>query len=80
MSDLRFDTEEAEFGRPRDTSGGFDLTGKLIEWGLVSDRQTAGYALIATAVVALLGAYFLYGMISGGSDVPSTPVYGVSQR
>ena len=75
MSDLRFDTGDNEFASTRDTSSGFDLAGKLVEWGLVSDRQQATYVLIGTGVLALIIAFFLFR--SSGSDLPPPPPIGV---
>ena len=76
MSDLQFDTGQNEFGRPPEQASSFDLSGKLIQWGLVSNKQEASYVLIAVAVLALIGAYFLYSSLSGGTEVPSEPYYG----
>lgn len=76
MSDLQFDTGQNEFGPPRVEKSGMDISGKLVEWGLVSNRQEASYVLIAIAVLALIAAYFLYSSLSGGSDVPTVPNYG----
>ena len=76
---IKFDTPADEFGRPPQQSAGTDLTGKLILWGFVSNRQQAQYVLAGVAVLAVILAYFLYGAFSGGSSVPSTPVYGTTQ-
>ena len=58
---------------------GADFTGKLIKWGFVSTRQEAQYALIGVAIVVLVLAYVLYGRLSGGSSVPTEPVYSTTQ-
>lgn len=60
MSDMQFETDNAnEFGRPAE-AGGLDLTGKLITWGLVSTRKEAEYVMIALAVVIAIIAFFVY--------------------
>jgi hypothetical protein len=76
---IKFDTPADEFGRPPQQSAGSDITGKLIQWGFVSTRQEAQYALVGVAVVALILAYFLYGKLGGGSSVPTEPVYSANQ-
>lgn len=75
MSDLRFETGDNEFATSRATPQGTDITGKLIAWGLVSDRQQASYLLIGIAVLALIIAFFL--IRSSGSDLPPPPPTGV---
>lgn len=75
MSDLRFDTGDTEFASSRETSAGLDLAGKLVAWGLVSDRQQATYVLIGAGVLALIIAFFLFR--SSGSDLPPPPPVGV---
>ncbi len=75
MSDLQFDSLQNEFGRPPQEKPGFDLSGMLVRWGLVSSRQEATYVLIVIGILALVGAYVLYGALSGGSNVPTTPIY-----
>lgn len=74
---IKFDTPADEFGRPPQQSMGADLTGKLIKWGFVSSRQEAQYVLGGIAVVAIILAIFLYRALSGGSSVPTEPVYGI---
>ena len=73
MSDIRFETDQAnEFGRPPEPQG-FDLSGSLIKAGLVSTREEAQYVLLAVAVlVFLMAGYFFF---SGGSSsaVPPLP-------
>lgn len=70
MSDIQFDSGENEFGAPMQQKRGFDLSGKLIAWGLVSDRKQADYVLIFVAVAALVIAYVVYKSLSGGGDAP----------
>lgn len=77
---IKFDTPADEFGRPPQESAGSDITGKLVQWGFVATRQEAQYALVGVAAIALIVAYFLYRGVSGGSDVPTEPVYGAIQR
>jgi hypothetical protein len=73
-SGVRFN-EGDDYGAPPQRSEGFDLTGKLVSWGLVSSREQAQYVLIAVAVIAVLVAgYFFMGSISGGSVPPPPPV------
>lgn len=70
MSDMQFNTDEtAEFGRPPEQKQGFDLSGKLIQWGLVADRQQASYVLIGIAGLALVAALFFM-FSGGGGDAP----------
>mgnify|MGYP003394611279 CR=1 FL=1 len=71
MSDIQFETGQNEFSRPPTESGGFDIAGKLVAWGLVSNRQEATYVLIALGVLALILAFFL--IRSSGSDLPAPP-------
>lgn len=68
MNNIQFDTPDNEFGQPQREAAGFDLTGKLIAWGLVSSRKEAQYVLIAVAVLALVGAFIL--LRSGGAEPP----------
>lgn len=75
MSDLRFDTQDNEFGAPPQQSQGFDLAGKFVQWGIVADRQQATYALIGLAVLALVVAFFF--IRSMGGDLPPPPPTGV---
>jgi hypothetical protein len=70
MNDIRFDTQENEFGAPTQASQGFDLSGKLISWGLVSDRKQAEYVLIFVAIGALVLSYVAYKALTGGGDAP----------
>ncbi len=74
MGDIKFDDGSQEFSAPPTQAKGADLSGKLIAWGMAKDRQQAQVILIVVLVVAVLGImYFMF--FSGGSDVPSTPVY-----
>jgi hypothetical protein len=69
---VRFENQGDEFGRPPQRAGTFDLTGKLVEWGLVKSNQEAQYVLLAVAVVLLLIAgYFIFH--SGSGTVPPPP-------
>lgn len=68
MTDLQFDTPENEFGRPPTREQGFDLTGKLVEWGMVGSREQGTYILIGIAALAIVVALYFLG--SGGSDAP----------
>lgn len=70
MSDLQFDDSQSEFARPPEQPSGFDLSGKLVEWGLVSNRQEATYVLIAIGVLAVIVAFFVFRVGGGGSDAP----------
>lgn len=78
MTDMQFETNPNEFGRPPVQGKGFDLTGKLIGWGLVSSRKEAEYVLIAVAVVALLAAFYFFTSSSGGVQVKD-PIYATPQ-
>jgi hypothetical protein len=75
MTDLQFDNTENEFGRPPVASAGFDITGKLVGWGLVSTRQQAEYVLIGLGVLVLIIAFFVYH--GTGSSLPPPPPVGV---
>jgi hypothetical protein len=76
MADIQFETNPNEFGRPPEVSSGADITGKLVEWGLASNRTQAEYILITIAVISLLIAVYLFFFSGGGGNVPSTPNYG----
>ena len=65
---VKFENQGEEFGRPPQESG-FDITGLLVSWGLVSSRQEAQYVLMGIAVFALLVAGYLI-INSGGGSVP----------
>lgn len=74
---MRFEDQGDEFGAPPERSGGFDLSGKLVAWGLVSSRQEAQYVLIAIAVLAFVGAAFF--MIRGSTgNLPPPPPTGIA--
>ena len=76
---VQFQADDAnEFGRPPSASGGFDITGKLVEWGLVSSRDEAQYVLIGIGVVVLLVAVFIFWK-SGGSGELQPPRYSSVQ-
>lgn len=71
-SGVRFEDQGNEFGRPPQPTSGFDLTGKLVEWGLVSSATEAQYVLVVIAALALLiSAYFFFH--SGGGSLPPPP-------
>lgn len=70
---VRFENQGEEFGAPPQRQGGFDLTGKLVEWGLASSAEQAQYVLIAVGVLALLVAGYLF-FSSGASTPPPPPV------
>jgi len=66
MGDLRFDSDqEDEFKRPESPAQGGDLTGKLIAWGLVSNRQQAEYLMMGLAVLITIVAFFVYRSANG---------------
>ena len=71
-SGVQFESQGDEFGRPPQRGGSFDLTSKLVQWGLVKSEQEAQYVLIAVAVIVFLIAGFLI-FHSGGSSVPPPP-------
>lgn len=70
MSDIQFDTNPEEFGRPPQAAPSADFTGKLVEWGLAADRQQAEYVMIGAVILILFVAGFLYFSLSGGSSAP----------
>ncbi|MBI5457470.1 hypothetical protein HY971_01970 [Candidatus Kaiserbacteria bacterium] len=78
MSEMQFQDQTDEFGRPPVASGGFDLSGMLIKWGIASSRQQAEYVLIGVTVVIIAIAVFVYFSGSGASDVPTTPNWGTA--
>jgi len=75
MSEMQFQTDDQnEFGRPPASSGGFDLSGMLIKWGVVSSPQQAEYVLMAVGLLCLVGAgYFFWS--DGGGDTHGRPTY-----
>ena len=76
---VRFENQGDEYGPAPVRSGGFDLRGMLVRWGLVSSTQEAEYVLIAVAVVALLIAAFFFFRGTGNSAPPPAPVAGSPQ-
>lgn len=75
MTDLQFENQSNEFGQPPVADAGADITGKLVQWGLVSSRQEAEYVLIGVGVLVLIVAYFIYH--SSGGNLPPPPPVGV---
>lgn len=72
--DIKFNDGTEEFGAPPQRSQGSDIAGMFIKWGLAKDRQQAQTVMLVIAGLALLAAaYFMF--FSGGSDVPTAPVY-----
>jgi hypothetical protein len=61
MDEVRFEDQGEEFGRPPERKS-FDLTAKIIQWGLASNRQQAEYILMAIGVGALVLALVVYAM------------------
>lgn len=76
MSEMRFEDQQNEFGGPPVAGGGFDMSGKLIAWGIASSRQQAEYFLIAIGILAFAIAVFVYMSSSGSSAVPTEPNWG----
>jgi len=71
---VHFDSQGDEYGAPPQRAAGFDLTGKLVTWGLVSTPQEAQYVLIGIAVLAVvIAGYLLIGSVSGGGHLPPPP-------
>lgn len=72
-SGVRFDVENEDFGRPPQRDAGFDMTGKLVEWGIVETVEQAQYVLVGVGIfVLLLAGYFF--MHSGGAVPPPPPI------
>ncbi|MBI4088083.1 hypothetical protein HY418_01735 [Candidatus Kaiserbacteria bacterium] len=72
--EVRFENQGEEFGRPPQEAVGFDLAGKMVQWGLVASRKEAEYVLIGVGVVALLIAIFIFWSgASGGHAAPPPP-------
>jgi len=69
MADMQFNSDQqnefSEYARPQ--SQGFDLTGKLIQWGIVADRKQGEYILIGVLVIVLVLAFFIYRWGAGSS-------------
>lgn len=76
MSEMRFEDQQNEFGRPPAPPVGFDISGRLVTWGIASSRQQAEYILAAIGVLVLAIAIFVYIGSSGTSNVPTEPNYG----
>lgn len=71
---VRFENQGDEYGGPPARSQGFDLTGKLVQWGLVKSPQEAQYVLLAIAVLAfVIAGYFFIGQFSSSSAPPPPP-------
>lgn len=70
MNDLRFDTEQNEFGTPTHSDGGLDLAGRMVSWGFASDRRQAEYVLLTIVVIAIIASFFAYRMFAGGGEAP----------
>lgn len=69
MSEMRFESQGDEFGRPPERGEGFDISAKLVRWGLVSSTKEGQYVLIGVAVlIVLVAGYFFF--TSGGSSTP----------
>ena len=60
--EIRFEEQGEEFGRPPERSSGYDITGKLVQWGLASNRKQAEYILAAVGVGALVLALIVWVM------------------
>ncbi|MEY4747688.1 MAG: hypothetical protein RLZZ416_737 [Candidatus Parcubacteria bacterium] len=59
QENIQFDTDnQSEFTRAAAPEG-FDLSGKLIDWGLVTNRQQAQYALTGVLVVVLMITFYV---------------------
>lgn len=71
---VQFENQGDEFGSPPVRAQGFDLTGRLVNWGIVSSKQEAQYVLIAVVVALLLVAGFFIFHSGGGSAPPPIPV------
>ena len=70
MNEIQFEDKQDEFGRPPQMNQGTDFTGKLMAWGLASNRQQAEYLMIGAALAVLVIAYFVY---SWGTGAPTPP-------
>lgn len=69
MDEIKFNADQDEFvALQRKPKREFDLPGKLVQWGIVSDRQQAGYMLLGAVVVALIAAWWIWSS-SGPSPV-----------
>ncbi|HEY4488844.1 MAG TPA: hypothetical protein VJB97_04990 [Candidatus Paceibacterota bacterium] len=69
MGEMQFESDqENEFGAPP-VRNQTDLTGKLIAWGLASNRQQAQYLMIGAFFVILIVAIWIYA--TSGSEAPA---------
>jgi hypothetical protein len=71
MSEVVFENQGEEFGRPPSRAAGFDLTGILVRRGVAPDRTHAEYILIGLAIAAVvLGAFvwFSQGSSNGATQ------------
>ena len=75
MGDLQFDDQTNEFGAPQRESAGSDITGKVVQWGLASNRQQAEYVLAGVALAIIDASFFLYKIIAGGEKLPPPQTY-----
>ena len=61
MGEMRFDSDsENEFGAPPTENAGVDFTGKLVQWGVASNRKQAESVMIGLAVVVIIIAFLVY--------------------
>ncbi len=59
MSDVQFENQGDEYGRPPVQPAGTDLTGKLISWGIAKNRQQASYVLGGVGVLAVVSSLII---------------------
>ena len=75
MADMQFNSDQqnefTEYSQPR--SQGFDLTGMLIKWGIVSDRKQGEYILLGVAVLVIAIAFWMFA--SGDSYESKGTIY-----
>lgn len=76
MGEVRFENPGEEYGPSPVASSGFDMSGMLVKWGLVSSRKEAEYILIGIGILALVIAVFVYMSSLGSSNVPTQPNFG----
>jgi len=74
MNEIQFEDKQDEFGAPPQMNQGTDFTGKLIGWGLASNRQQAEYLMIGLAVVIIIISFFVYRWGSSPGQVGLPPV------
>ena len=60
MSEVSFEDQGDNFGRPSKFLEAFDLGALLIKWRIASTRQQAQYILIGVILVAIMLAFFVY--------------------